>query len=157
MTDSRNLSRYCRPELLAEPDRTVHVVEGEKDVERLRSLGLVATCNNKVDARTYCQVRMSQSTPAATPGAAMKYVVVVLIPCPPTVPFTTSQLPCASGYRLKLRPGGSGDPPVVTLGRGSPVEVQTCLSTTFWPRVRLIVGSHWIFGFDAVSPHGTLS
>lgn len=35
---------YRLPELLAaEPDKTVFIVEGEKDVDRLRSLGLVAT------------------------------------------------------------------------------------------------------------------
>lgn len=37
---------YCLPELLAAaPSETVYVPEGEKDVERLRDLGLVATCN----------------------------------------------------------------------------------------------------------------
>ena len=37
---------YRLPELLAaDPSQTVYVAEGEKDVERLRSLGLVATCN----------------------------------------------------------------------------------------------------------------
>ena len=38
---------YRLPELLsADPDATVHTAEGEKDVDRLRSLGLVATCNS---------------------------------------------------------------------------------------------------------------
>ena len=37
---------YRLPELLsADPSETVFIVEGEKDVDRLRSLGLVATCN----------------------------------------------------------------------------------------------------------------
>ncbi len=37
---------YRLPELLAaDPTATVFIVEGEKDVERLRALGLVATCN----------------------------------------------------------------------------------------------------------------
>jgi hypothetical protein len=37
---------YRLPELLAsDPDATVWIVEGEKDVDRLRSLGLTATCN----------------------------------------------------------------------------------------------------------------
>lgn len=36
---------YRLPELLAAPDATVYVVEGEKDADRLASLGLVATCN----------------------------------------------------------------------------------------------------------------
>lgn len=37
---------YRLPELLAAPvDSTAFVVEGEKDADRLRSLGLVATCN----------------------------------------------------------------------------------------------------------------
>jgi hypothetical protein len=38
---------YRLPELLAEPNRVVFIAEGEKDVERLRSLGLVATCNSE--------------------------------------------------------------------------------------------------------------
>ena len=38
---------YCLPELLAADRRKlVYVVEGEKDVDRLWSLGLVATCNS---------------------------------------------------------------------------------------------------------------
>src|SRR5262245_44051586 len=37
---------YRLPELLAaDPDATVWIPEGEKDVDRLRSLGLIATCN----------------------------------------------------------------------------------------------------------------
>lgn len=36
---------YRLPELLEAPDRTVYVVEGEKDVEALRAIGRVATCN----------------------------------------------------------------------------------------------------------------
>lgn len=37
---------YRLPELLAaDPEATVFIVEGEKDVDRLRALGLVATCN----------------------------------------------------------------------------------------------------------------
>lgn len=36
---------YRLPALLAAPDAVVYVVEGEKDVDRLASLGLVATCN----------------------------------------------------------------------------------------------------------------
>src|SRR5262249_4605553 len=37
---------YCWPELAAaDPDEWVFVAEGEKDVDRLRALGLVATCN----------------------------------------------------------------------------------------------------------------
>ena len=36
---------YRLPELLAAPGATVFVVEGEKDADRLTSLGLVATCN----------------------------------------------------------------------------------------------------------------
>lgn len=36
---------YRLPELLAAPDAVVYLVEGEKDADRLASLGLVATCN----------------------------------------------------------------------------------------------------------------
>jgi putative DNA primase/helicase len=37
---------YCLPELIATPpDAPVFIVEGEKDVDRLRKLGLTATCN----------------------------------------------------------------------------------------------------------------
>lgn len=36
---------YCLPEILARPDDPVMVVEGEKDADRLRSLGMLATCN----------------------------------------------------------------------------------------------------------------
>lgn len=36
---------YRLPELLAAPDATVYLPEGEKDVDALRALGLVATCN----------------------------------------------------------------------------------------------------------------
>ena len=36
---------YRLPELLAAPDAVVYLVEGEKDADRLTSLGLVATCN----------------------------------------------------------------------------------------------------------------
>ncbi len=36
---------YRLPELLAEPDRPVVVVEGEKDVDALAAIGLLATCN----------------------------------------------------------------------------------------------------------------
>lgn len=36
---------YRLPALLAAPDAVVYVVEGEKDVDRLAALGLVATCN----------------------------------------------------------------------------------------------------------------
>jgi hypothetical protein len=36
---------YRLPELLAEVDTTIYIVEGEKDVDRLMSLGLLATCN----------------------------------------------------------------------------------------------------------------
>src|SRR5262249_39236980 len=37
---------YHLPELLsANKDRTVVIAEGEKDVDRLRSIGVVATCN----------------------------------------------------------------------------------------------------------------
>lgn len=36
---------YKLPELLAQPERTVYLVEGEKDVETLIDHGLVATCN----------------------------------------------------------------------------------------------------------------
>ncbi len=35
---------YRLPEILAEPKRTVFVVEGEKDVDSLRALGFLATC-----------------------------------------------------------------------------------------------------------------
>jgi putative DNA primase/helicase len=44
--DSVELVPYRLPELLAAPpDKTVFIPEGEKDVEALRGLGLVATCN----------------------------------------------------------------------------------------------------------------
>lgn len=36
---------YRLPELLSEPTRAVFIVEGEKDVETLRSIGLIATTN----------------------------------------------------------------------------------------------------------------
>ena len=37
---------YRLPELIkADPDQPVFIVEGEKDVDRLRSLGLISTCN----------------------------------------------------------------------------------------------------------------
>ncbi|MFW6106839.1 MAG: primase-helicase zinc-binding domain-containing protein, partial [bacterium] len=36
---------YRLPELLAEPSRSVVVCEGEKDVDALRGIGLLATCN----------------------------------------------------------------------------------------------------------------
>lgn len=36
---------YMLPEVKAQPDKTVYVVEGEKDAEKLRDLGFVATCN----------------------------------------------------------------------------------------------------------------
>jgi hypothetical protein len=36
---------YRWPELLAEPEKAVMIAEGEKDVETLRALGLLATCN----------------------------------------------------------------------------------------------------------------
>lgn len=36
---------YRLPELLADPDALVFIPEGEKDVDNLRALGLVATCN----------------------------------------------------------------------------------------------------------------
>ena len=36
---------YRLPDLLARPDEPVFVVEGEKDADRLRSIGLLATCN----------------------------------------------------------------------------------------------------------------
>jgi putative DNA primase/helicase len=36
---------YRLPELLANPVATIHIVEGEKDADRLASLGLVATTN----------------------------------------------------------------------------------------------------------------
>jgi len=36
---------YRLPDLLAAPDATIYVVEGEKDVDRLMQLGLLATCN----------------------------------------------------------------------------------------------------------------
>ena len=36
---------YRLPELLAAPDAVVYLVEGEKDADRLASMGLVATCN----------------------------------------------------------------------------------------------------------------
>jgi len=36
---------YHLPQLLANPEATVYVAEGEKDVHRLEALGLVATCN----------------------------------------------------------------------------------------------------------------
>ena len=36
---------YRTPELLAEPKRFVLIAEGEKDVDRLVSLGFLATCN----------------------------------------------------------------------------------------------------------------
>lgn len=43
---------YRLPELLAaDPRRPVYVVEGEKDVDRLWSLGLVATCNDNGGGR----------------------------------------------------------------------------------------------------------
>ncbi|MBN2574928.1 MAG: toprim domain-containing protein [Deltaproteobacteria bacterium] len=43
---STRLVLYCLPELLAaDPAVTVYVCEGEKDVDRLRSMGLVATTN----------------------------------------------------------------------------------------------------------------
>jgi hypothetical protein len=38
---------YRLPELLANPDTIVYVVEGEKDVDRLLSLGLTATTNSE--------------------------------------------------------------------------------------------------------------
>ncbi len=37
---------YRLPQILAEPDRAVFVVEGEKDVEALERVGLLATCNS---------------------------------------------------------------------------------------------------------------
>lgn len=37
---------YRLPELLAAPDAPVYIVEGEKDADRLASLGVVATCNS---------------------------------------------------------------------------------------------------------------
>jgi DNA primase len=38
---------YCLPELIAaQPDSIVFIVEGEKDVKAIQSLGLVATCNS---------------------------------------------------------------------------------------------------------------
>ena len=38
---------YRLPEVLAaDPSATVYIVEGEKDVDRLWDLGLVATCNS---------------------------------------------------------------------------------------------------------------
>jgi putative DNA primase/helicase len=36
---------YRLSELLAQPTRTLFIVEGEKDADRLASLGLLATCN----------------------------------------------------------------------------------------------------------------
>ncbi len=36
---------YKLPQLLAQPDAVVFVAEGEKDCDRLASIGLVATCN----------------------------------------------------------------------------------------------------------------
>lgn len=36
---------YRLPQLLVQPDATVYVVEGEKDADRLASIGVVATCN----------------------------------------------------------------------------------------------------------------
>ncbi|OYW12673.1 MAG: hypothetical protein B7Z55_18115, partial [Planctomycetales bacterium 12-60-4] len=36
---------YHLPELLAQPSPKVYITEGEKDVDRLRTIGLVATCN----------------------------------------------------------------------------------------------------------------
>jgi putative DNA primase/helicase len=36
---------YCLPELRAEPTRPVTVVEGEKDVDNLARIGVLATCN----------------------------------------------------------------------------------------------------------------
>lgn len=36
---------YQLPEILAEPKRAVVVVEGEKDVENLKAIGVLATCN----------------------------------------------------------------------------------------------------------------
>lgn len=43
---------YRLPELLvADKNQPVYVVEGEKDVDRLRSLGLVATCNDNGGGR----------------------------------------------------------------------------------------------------------
>jgi putative DNA primase/helicase len=37
---------YWLPELLeSRPEKTIWIVEGEKDVDRLRTLGLIATCN----------------------------------------------------------------------------------------------------------------
>ncbi|MDQ3203376.1 MAG: hypothetical protein M3Q94_14645, partial [Pseudomonadota bacterium] len=36
---------YRLPELLAAPEATVYIVEGEKDVNRLMDMGLLATCN----------------------------------------------------------------------------------------------------------------
>ena len=36
---------YRLPELLAADPRPVYVPEGEKDVDRLRGLGVTATCN----------------------------------------------------------------------------------------------------------------
>lgn len=36
---------YRLPDLLTAPDATIYVVEGEKDVDRLMSMGLLATCN----------------------------------------------------------------------------------------------------------------
>ena len=37
---------YRLPELLARPDEPVYVVEGEKDADRLASMGLLATTNS---------------------------------------------------------------------------------------------------------------
>lgn len=36
---------YRFPELFAAPDQPIFIVEGEKDIDRIRELGLVATCN----------------------------------------------------------------------------------------------------------------
>ncbi|WP_197533547.1 YfjI family protein [Symmachiella dynata] len=36
---------YRLPEVLADPQRTVAIVEGEKDVENLAGIGVIATCN----------------------------------------------------------------------------------------------------------------
>jgi len=45
LTDVRRVP-YRLPDLLANPDKPVIIVEGEKDVDRLSSLGVLATCNS---------------------------------------------------------------------------------------------------------------
>lgn len=51
---------YDLPEVLARPDEVVWVVEGEKDVERLKSEGLLGTCNPMGTGDTKCWAELSR-------------------------------------------------------------------------------------------------